>query len=650
MARPKNSLPFDNINIKKNETLGGKDFRQFTSDVIRAKSDPIWFLKERVDWKPFPMQEQIIRTFYQDKYDPSLPEYKKLIVKAGQRCISRYSLILTLEYGQIKIEDLYDKIYSDETIHVKNRYGWTRVTEAYYTGFKKQYRLATCDGKWINCSIDHKFFVNDKWIALKDIKSNDKILCFDLFNQKYYETSVLGWDEEEYTIEMYDLHVPEGNCYVVNGMLSHNSGKSVMGSKIGVYEFFELATCSFTQTPAEYFGTDAGQEIGISCVSAGKDQALKNIFGIMKRNIKENEWFNQWFDISVTENEIKIRDKNIYVMVGAAKADTGAATGNTSKAVFGDEVDLWQRTDSKAGAEIVWSKLVNSTQTLGIDGKCIAISSTQYPDGMISRLYNAGIREKTTLTYDLPTWEMNPKISRESLESEFKYRMEQFYRDFANQPNVSGGLQFPEKVKLDRTIKNVLQTDFETNPVLKGRVYPHVMAIDPAWRNDSFGIGCGYLNNGEIIIDGVRKFQKANKDEEYIRPSDIRNFIVPAIKALNVDAFIYDTDLTPELVEYIDDELGAEVIKHIVTKEDYDRWRELQDGGFETSLRVVYDDFLETECNQLIVQVTDTGRRKTNHTQYSSKDVADTVANCIWYLEGYMPEYNFTPLGTTRFV
>jgi len=340
----------------------------------------------------------------------------------------------------------------------------------------------------------------------------------------------------------YDPELPEYKKLIAR--IGQRAGKTVTGSKIAVYEFFELA--SLPTNPSEHFGLMKNQPIGINCVAAGKEQAMDGIFSLMRDDIESNDWFNQWYDIKVTEGRIDIESKNIYAKVSAAKADTGAGTGATSKAIFGDEVDLWQRTDSKLGAELVWSKLINSTQTLGNAGKCIAISSTQYPDGMITRLYRAGLKEKTTLVYNLPTWEFNPKMSREVLEEEYKYKMEYFWRDFANQPNVSGGLQFPEKVKFNRNIQNVLQMDFSTITNSISR-YNHILAIDPAYKNDSFGVACGFMVGDRIIVDGAAKIQKTNSEEEYILPSDIRNFIVGAINSLNVSTFIYDVFITPEL-------------------------------------------------------------------------------------------------------
>ena len=91
------------------ETLSLKEHLEYTKTVNRGRSDPVWFLKEIIGFKSmWPMQEKIIRDFYQHKYDPKSQQYKKLIIKAGQRCQSRNTLILTREYGNIKIEDLYE--------------------------------------------------------------------------------------------------------------------------------------------------------------------------------------------------------------------------------------------------------------------------------------------------------------------------------------------------------------------------------------------------------------------------------------------------------------------------------------------------------------------------------------------------------------
>ena len=80
------------------ETLSIREHLEYTKDVRRARSDPIWFLKDKLEWKSiWPKQEEIIRRFYQHKYDPSKKKMKELAWISGQRCISRYSKVLTKE-------------------------------------------------------------------------------------------------------------------------------------------------------------------------------------------------------------------------------------------------------------------------------------------------------------------------------------------------------------------------------------------------------------------------------------------------------------------------------------------------------------------------------------------------------------------------
>ena len=188
--------------MSNNETLTDKEKLAYSRDAIKARKDPVWFMKEILDWKTiYPKQEEIVRNFYRNKYDKSLSEYKKLVIRAGQR-----------------------------------------------------------------------------------------------------------------------------------------AGKTVLGSKICAYEFLELVTL---ENPAQHYKVMKNQPIAISCIAAGKDQALDGIFSLLSNDIESNDWFNQYFDLKITEGRIDCNrafvdgestNKNVFVQVKAAKADTGA--GYTSKAVF----------------------------------------------------------------------------------------------------------------------------------------------------------------------------------------------------------------------------------------------------------------------------------------------------------------------------
>lgn len=166
--------------------------------------------------------------------------------------------------------------------------------------------------------------------------------------------------------------------------------------------------------------------------------------------------------------------------------------------------------------------------------------------------------------------------------------------------------------------------------VLLGGVDPtrcRVLAIDPAVKNDSFGMAVGYLDQaGHPVVDGVTKFRKSDGDA-FLRPSEIREFLDRVIPALGVNVLIHDTWMFPELLEYVQTKYGVMTVKHIVRKEDYDRWREMQSNG---TVRVVYDEELKREAERLIV--VNENHPRTDHPFGGSKDMADCVANVIWYL------------------
>ncbi len=144
-------------------------------------------------------------------------------------------------------------------------------------------------------------------------------------------------------------------------------------------------------------------------------------------------------------------------------------------------------------------------------------------------------------------------------------------------------------------------------------------------KNDSFGIGTGYVDaGGKIIIDGIHKFKKLEGDV-YIKPSDVKSFLDGVVNNLNVYSLVFDTWMFPELIEHVEDSFGLEVVKHIVRKEDYDRWRELQSSEM---VDVVYDEFLQVEAEQLVVK----NDKTVDHPFSGSKDMSDCAANIMWYL------------------
>jgi hypothetical protein len=205
------------------------------------------------------------------------------------------------------------------------------------------------------------------------------------------------------------------------------------------------------------------------------------------------------------------------------------------------------------------------------------------------------------------------------LKERHRNNMAAFYNDYACQPGMWTALEFPEGVKLSGVTMNVLKGLVSPNPSIQ-----RVCAIDPAIRNDSFGIAVGYMMNGRYIVDGVTKYRRLG-DDPFISPKEISEYLDKVYKSLGVSVLVFDTWMFPEIVENAQQRYGMRTEKHIVRKEDYDRWRELQQAGL---IDCVSDPNLKAEAEALVV----VNEKRVDHPVKGSKDMADCVANVLWCL------------------
>jgi len=411
--------------------------------------------------------------------------------------------------------------------------------------------------------------------------------------------------------------------FLVAGM---RSGKSVLATAMGAYEFFLLSTLP---NPAEYYGLVKGQMIHISIVSTSETQARDSIFDNMTNMLKQSTFFTKYTNVGIFKNEVINYDKNVVIRVLSSWAST--AVGRSNKAVIFDELSNFEDNDGKRGAWDIYTRLSKSTDTFHGDGHIVAISSPRHPNDILMTNYRRGLKKKNTLALKYPTWEMNPHLTEQELRNEHAHNIEEFYRDYACKPGSSGGLEFPNGIYLDREMTNLLKMDLEG---FNDQYNMRICAIDPAVKNDSFGVAVGYHDGDKIVIDGVTSFRRQD-GEPYIKPSDVRAFFDRIIVPLNINTIIFDAWMYTDILEHLKNKYGIEHIKHIVSKEDYDRWKSMQESG---GVKVVYEEQLEKETTELVIK----SEKKVDHPHSGSKDVADCVANIIWHFsdEEFLKEKN----------
>jgi len=421
--------------------------------------------------------------------------------------------------------------------------------------------------------------------------------------------------------------------------LGMRSGKTALGGMLAAYELFDIMTLD---SPSEYYGLLKNQPIMIPVVAPSERQVTDGVFYNVANILENSEWITSWTDLQFRSEEIFSPSKHLAIKPFSSWATSGR--GATSKCVILDELDLFETTTSKRGATEVYNALTKSTATLGMDGHIFALSSLMSPTSIMSTLIKKAEMDREanpttfkTLAYKIPTWEANPHISFKQLEEEFKFDMPTLWRDYGCKPEMWNALEFPRGVNL-KQFPNAL---LEPNCAAPNKM--RVMAIDPAVRNDSFGVAVGYkTEDGKIIVDGATKFRRKD-GEPIIKPSDIKNFINSMCNNLNVYALVFDVWMFPDIIE--DAQLqGLITEKHIVYKEDYDLVKSLMDAN---KLDVVYDTELKIEFEQL--EVKGGTKPRVDHPVSGGKDIADCVANVVWYLssrESIEPVYNFTSITT----
>ena len=430
------------------------------------------------------------------------------------------------------------------------------------------------------------------------------------------------WWLREFYRNRYDPTLPQyKEADLACGM---RGGKTALVSIAMVFEFF----CTFTlESPSDFYGLLGKQPIFHTVVATTSDMAEDGIFYNVSNMIENSEWLQSWGDLIIRSDIIRCDPKDSHMRVMGSWATS--AVGRSNRAVAMDELDMFEDTAGKRGADQMYSRLRKSTDTFGIDGHVFALSSPKKEDGMILTLYERNKNDPLVLALKKPTWEINPSpdLTEEYLRYVYRNNMAEFYRDYACEPGMAGSNQFPEGVILSDTAVNYLTNLPKSGDWSHADEYA-VLSIDPAATKDRFGIATAIkdYDSDVTIVNGVIGLQKEYK-QAYLRESVVIDFIKKVIPRLNVCHMLFDTWMYPGVLEYVEDNVGIPIEKHIVNADTYDTWLGLQGNN---RVIVPYDELLKIECNKLVVTETKTGRR-VDHPQKGSKDLADAVANAIWH-------------------
>lgn len=245
----------------------------------------------------------------------------------------------------------------------------------------------------------------------------------------------------------------------------------------------------------------------IYVISHKKENSLENL-GFVRDALESSPILNKQIANTTSES---ITLKNGVCITGAHPSIRGQR-GLAVPMYVADEANFWYSDENAANPDTAVQTALRYAQRQFPRAKRVWLSTPYVKRGVFYGMYEAGTQGvklhnpdvakkfKSTLVCWAPTAAMdNPIITRERLEEELledpeKYEQESNAR-FAD--SVSGFLS-----------SNLLRgsVDHGVSERAPSNKYDYVMAIDPAFRGDSFGLVVVHRHEGKVYVDYVQRW------------------------------------------------------------------------------------------------------------------------------------------------
>jgi len=486
--------------------------------------------------------------------------------------------------------------------------------------------------------VDIQTFVQDKeYLGLPPL-SDIQLEIVRHSTQIYKERTLISLLGEEEGKEWYKTYTDnEVIC-----MLGKGSGKDHCARISMAYTVY-LIHC--LRDPLIYYGKAHGVYIDLLNLAVNAQQAQRVFFEPLKNLLLRSPYFNKvGFEPRVSE--IFFFSKPVRCFSGHSESE--GWEGYEVMTIILDEIaafktdaELRGETRSKGSASAIYnmSKLSIMSRFPEV-GKVILLSFPRYKGDFIQqRYYNSREKkEPKTWTIKAATWEVNPTIKREQLESEYiRNPVEARARFECEPPNMEDAyFRDPELVrKAFMYSEDPVDEEGNFKPWFNktdGQV--RFIHIDLALKRDRAALSmvhCTGLKEVKTLM-GVENLPIINVDLVYsweasvnqeINFSSIRQMIIDLCRKFDVAKVTFDRWQSIEMIQ----SLRAQSINadfHSVKKTDFD-----------TLMTAIYDTRLRGYWNELLVEeellkLRLFGNNKIDHPSSGSKDLADAVAGAVF--------------------
>ena len=456
--------------------------------------------------------------------------------------------------------------------------------------------------------------------------------------QIFKEKTLIALMGEEAGAKYYqDYTVNEVIC-----MLGKGSGKDHC-SRISMAYIVYLLHC--LRDPLNYFGKAHGVYIDLLNLAVNAQQAQRVFFEPFKNLLLNSPYFNEvGFEPRVSEVFFFSRPVRCFSGHSESEGWEGYEVLTVvldEIAAFKTDAELKGVTRSKGSASAIYnmSKLSVMSRFPEV-GKVILLSFPRYKGDFIEQRYYGAKQkqEPKTWTIKAATWEVNPTIKREQLESEYiRNPVEARARFECEPPNMEDAyFRDPDLVRkafmLEDNPMDEEGTFFNWFNGTDNQV--RFIHVDLALKRDRAALSLVHclgfrevktLNGIEslpiIKVDLVHAWE-ANVNEE-INFASIRQMIVDLCRKFEVAKVTFDRWQSIEMIQSLR-ALNINADFHSVKKTDYDT---LMTAIYDGRLRGYWDELLVEEE---LLKLRLFSNNRIDHPSSGSKDLADAVAGAVF--------------------
>jgi hypothetical protein len=151
---------------------------------------------------------------------------------------------------EMAIEDFFKLSQEEGEFEIDTPDGWQKIGSLVNKGNKECYCLTLSDGRVLKCSSDHCVNTKNGWQSLEQLSVNEDLVETD---NGFVEIVTKEFLSEKYNT--YDLEVlSESHKYYSNGIVSHNTGKSLCAKVVADLYQMPLLRLDFGKLFGSYVG------------------------------------------------------------------------------------------------------------------------------------------------------------------------------------------------------------------------------------------------------------------------------------------------------------------------------------------------------------------------------------------------------------